>query len=297
MSKTATSRMTKKQMKEELLQRGYDPNLLQHYKRNQLLELLKEPNNQSEETQDVDNDLAQMVEAFETKTPEEEADSCVDISDQNDQEKIPTPDDPGWTQYIIGQFQEDEMENKNPRVEALRRVAEKFIGEIIEEGCDLISSPNSDNDFRACAKAWVRFNDNGVIKQYEALADACKENCSGQYSLYLCAMADTRAKGRCFRNALRLKKVVAAEEIDPSAVPISSEYEDNNPADGNQLVAIRVVAERHQIDLSKLFHYLEIKKSLSDFTKKEAKELLQTMHGMSTKDEIPCEIKVEKENG
>lgn len=296
MSKTTASRMTKKQMQEELLQRGYDQNLLQHYKRNQLLELLKEPNKQPEETQDVDNDLTQMVKAFEATTQESDINDCVDSPNDPDQEEIPTPDDPGWTQYVIGQFEDDEMENKNPRVDGLRRLVEKLIGEIVEEGCDLIACPNSDNDFRACVKAWVRLNDNGTIKQYEALADACRENCSGQYSLYLCAMADTRAKGRCFRNALRLKKVVAAEEIDPSAVPVSSEYEDNSPIDGNQLVAAKVVAERNQIDLPKLFVYLEIKKQISTLTRKEGKELLQTMHKMSTKNEIPDEIKVEEKN-
>jgi hypothetical protein len=296
MSKTAASRMTKKQMKEELLKRGYDPNLLQHYKRDQLLNLLKEPDNQPNQTQDVDSDLAQMVEAFETTEQKPETDNCVDLSSDTDQEEIPTLNDPGWTQYVIGQFEEDEMDNKNPRVEGLRRLAEKLIGEIIEEGCDLITSPNSDNDFRACAKAWVRFNDHGTIKQYEALADAYRGNCGPEYAVYLCAMADTRAKGRCYRNALRLKKVVAAEEIDPSAVPISDEYENNSPIDGNQLVAIKVVAERHQIDLAKLFTYMEIKKQLSNLTKKEAKSILQTMHNMSTKDEIPNEIKVEGKN-
>jgi len=282
MSKTTISRMTKKNMKEELLRRGYDPDVLQHCKRDKMLELLKEADNPSE-------DLSQIIDSI------EEIKSESDINSTNQEETL-TPDDPGWTQYIIGQFAEDEMENKNPRVEALRRVAEKFIGEIIEEGCDLVSAPNSDNDFRACAKAWIKFNDNGIIKQYEALADACRANCTGEYGIYLCAMADTRAKGRCFRNALKLKRVVAAEEIDPSAVPISKEYDDNTPMDGNQQVAIKVVAERHQIDLSKLFKYMEISKSLSALTKKEAKEVLQTMHNMSTKDEILNEIKVEEKN-
>lgn len=290
MHKTVLSRMTKKQMKEELLQRGYDPNVLQHHKRNDLLKLLREP----EATQEVDNDLKQMVDAFENNTIE----SCSDdLATNDDQQETPTPDDPKWTQYVIGLFESDEMDGKNPRVEGLRRVAEKIIGEIIEEGCDLISYPHTDNDFRACVKAWIIFNDNGTIRKYEALADAYEKNCTGEYSRYLCAMADTRAKGRCFRNALRLKRVVAAEEIDPSAVPISVEYEDNSSMDGNQKVAIKVVAERHQIDLSKLFSYMEIKKQLSEFTKKEAKEILQTMHNMSTKNEIPDEIKVEEKNG
>jgi len=133
------------------------------------------------------------------------------LSDYETVDEVPDRCDKEWTQYVLGKFLDDELDGENPRVDGLRRVAQDVIGTIVEEGCDLVACPTVENGMRACVKAWVVF-ENG--QRFEALADASPVNITGEeYVIYLTAMADTRAKGRCLRNALGLKRVVAAEEV------------------------------------------------------------------------------------
>ena len=65
-------------------------------------------------------------------------------------------------------------------------------------------------------------------------------------------MAETRAEGRALRRGLKLKKVVAAEEI----VENTEDHPDNNTVSKitpNQINFIDVVAQRLNIDVIKLF--------------------------------------------
>ncbi len=227
----APSRMSKGQLKEALLLKGFKMGEVSGLKRKKMIELLG-------------NDLNSVLE---TAVVQEDNDTIAEQdNDQNTKEENVEmdPQNPEWTQYVLGMFMDDELDGKNPRVEGLRRVAEEVIGEIIEEGCDLVAPPTQDNEMRACVKAWIVFAiDEGTTKRYEALADAYSGNCLNEYGSYITAMADTRAKGRCLRNALKLKRVVAAEEIDPSLVAFN-EGNKSDPADPSQLTAIRIVSNR-----------------------------------------------------
>lgn len=136
--------------------------------------------------------------------------------------------DPEWTQFVLGEFEHDEVDGENPRVEGLRRVAEKLIGPIIVEECELIQAPDLNNNMTACVKATFVFASihHGREITVSALADANAENVLGNaesnFALYLTAMADTRAKGRVLRNALRLRRVIAAEEVS-DGIPLMSD--------------------------------------------------------------------------
>jgi hypothetical protein len=188
-------------------------------------------------------------------------------SDNNPEEiDPPTPNDPGWTQYVLGKFLDDEMDGQNPRVEGLRRVAGKLVGEIIEEGCNLDAVPTEENRFRACAKAWCVFlTPEGREKRFEALADAHSENCLEDYATYLVAMADTRAKGRVFRNALCLKKTVSAEEVNKT-VATASDIQKGGPIHTSQISMIRLISERHGFDIAEVLNKLGIDYKLNEKT-------------------------------
>ncbi|KKN98924.1 hypothetical protein LCGC14_0141690 [marine sediment metagenome] len=175
----------------------------------------------------------------------------------------PTPSDPRWTQYVLGKFDDDEMDKGNPRVEGLRRIAGELVGVIMEEGCDLIAAPSEENNFRACAKAWVVFlTENGYEKRFEALADANAANCFEDYATYLVAMADTRAKGRVYRNALGLKRVVAAEEVSKT-VAATADVQPGGAIHGAQITMIRMIAERQGFSIDKVVGDLNIVCELS----------------------------------
>lgn len=169
----------------------------------------------------------------------------------------PTPNDKEWTQYVLGQFAEDEVDGKNPRVEGLRRVAGLLIGTIVEEGCDLVAPPTEENNFRACVKAWFIFDTPTGLRRSEALADAHRENCLEDYATYLVAMADTRAKGRVLRNILGLRRVVAAEEVSKTMAPVADTQKGGHIHAG-KIALIRMIADRNHFDLSEIFTRLEI---------------------------------------
>lgn len=170
----------------------------------------------------------------------------------------PVPSDPGWTQYCMGLFMDDELEGSNPRMEGLRRIAELLIGEVIEERCELISAPTMENGERACAKCTLVFG-NGRI--FESLADASPNNCQKEFAMYPTAMSDTRAKGRAYRAALRLKRVVSAEEV---GVNTEEEKDVNRNAAVGQITAVRMLADRMHISIIKLLEDLEIPCPLKD---------------------------------
>jgi hypothetical protein len=187
---------------------------------------------------------------------------------ENDVEPIdpPTPSDKEWTQYVLGKFMDDEVDGQNPRVEGLRRVAGELIGEVIEEGCDLVAPPCEENRFRACVKAWAVFlTEEGREKRFEALADAHSDNCFESYATYLVAMADTRAKGRVFRNALMLRRVVAAEEVNKT-MATAEDVQQGGSIHTGQLTMIRIMAERNKFSISDILDKLSIAYEVSDKT-------------------------------
>jgi hypothetical protein len=153
--------------------------------------------------------------ALDEAVPDEENDIAVETSDSNGRDLKPS--NPGWAQHVMGQFQPDELQEGNPKVDGLRRVAEALLGTIIREDCELISSPSMENNMMACAKATFVFQDeNGSVFSFSSLADACGANLTPEFKMYITAMADTRAKARALRNALRLRSSVAAEELGGS---------------------------------------------------------------------------------
>jgi len=204
----------------------------------------------------------------------------------------PVPSDPGWTQYVMSLFIDDELEGQNPRLEGLRRVAEKLLGEVVEERCELISSPTMENGERACAKATIIFEGGRI---FEALADACPGNCAKDFTIYPTAMADTRAKGRCYRAALRLKRIVSAEEICGS---INEDVDTNKNIQTGQITTIRLLSDRSNISIKKLLDDLEIFCTVKDgvidlksLKYNEALIVLNRLNSMRQEDHVPEKLK------
>lgn len=210
--------------------------------------------------------------------------SSIYYMKQNGEEDI-KPCDSEWTKFVLSHFSEDEKEGENPRVEGLRRVSELLIGEIIEEGCDLISPPTFDNGMRACVKAWVVFlvrNKNGKIytehtKKVEALADCCPDNSFDDDSLKISfskfptALAETRAKGRVFRSALKLKRIVCAEETNKIS-KIQNEGTDEESIQVGAMTNIRLLTDRYNVSIPKLLKYLELQEGDSPSDLKQLKQ-------------------------
>lgn len=264
------TKMGKPELKAALLALGYTEEQLadeqgKGLKRPELLEKLH-AHKQGEEGLEVlanaheDDDVGVAVVQDEKEDREDSEEVLPEELD------TPTPSDPGWTQYVLGKFLDDEVDGKNPRVEGLRRVAGELVGELMEEGCDLISVPTEENRFRACAKAWgVFLTPDGRTKRFEALADAHSDNCFEDYATYLVAMADTRAKGRMYRNALCLKRVVSAEEVSKT-MGSSVDVQKGGAIHTSQISMIRMISDRNDFNIGDVLNDLGIKYELNEST-------------------------------
>lgn len=205
------------------------------------------------------------------KKLEKAAREIVNDSLYQEQQDPPLPSSPLWTQYVLSQFQDDELDGESPRVEGLRRVASDLLSGIVEEGCNLIMCPSPDNGFVACAKAWVIF---GNGQKFEALADASQNNCTADFGIYPTAMADTRAKGRCYRAALMLKRVVCAEEKCSGGNIITNKEEDVRTG---QISAVRILSERLKINPLELINKLFEGKNCIDIKSLDFNEAQQVI--------------------
>ena len=144
MSKSAPSRMKKDDLVAELLEYGYTHDDLMKTKRRRLAQLVAE-NRQGRVAAEVMATATASEEPDDTgSTAKSKSNTALEPAadrDAGDGPEPPEMTEPGWAQYVLGQFADDELEEQNPRVEGLRRVAELLLGEIVEEECDLVQAP------------------------------------------------------------------------------------------------------------------------------------------------------------
>ena len=158
-----------------------------------------------------------------------------ELLDQQLEEKlVPTIHDIEWTDYVLEQLTDDEKIMGNPTTDGLRRIFEKVMDcEIIEATTKVDQTPSRDNEMRATVTFSLKFQlnkeDESTVGIYKTklvtgAADVYWGNCDKIFRNHPVAVAETRAEGRALRRALRLRKVVAAEEI-------ASEIEDHPDMD------------------------------------------------------------------
>jgi len=125
-----------------------------------------------------------------------------------------TPDiySPEWSDYVLGLMTNDEKIDGNPTVDGMRRVAQKLLGRIVHSASDIIQCPCPENKERATVKVSITFSDLGNTSTFSGCADSYWGNTDKEYRNHPVAVAETRAEGRALKRALRLRKVISAEE-------------------------------------------------------------------------------------
>lgn len=169
------------------------------------------------------------------------------------EDKIPSMIDSDWSDYVLKQFEEDEMIDGNPTVDGLRRVAKKLLGDIIESTCNVISSPTPANDFSSTVEhiviiEWTRDTQTPGYRRFKEVADVNLLNCDPEFRRFASSTASTRAEARALRKALMLKRVVAAEEI----TEIAPETEDGKKSDKitkAQMNFLVLICKRNNINI------------------------------------------------
>jgi hypothetical protein len=139
-------------------------------------------------------------------------------------------------------------------------------------------------------------NDNNLpsellIRSTTGAADVYRGNCDKIYRNHPVAVAETRAEGRALRRALKLRKVVAAEEL-------TQETEDHpdansvNKITNNQINFIDVIAQRLNINISKLLKQQSIDvKNIYGLAHQDAVDIIRLLSKyQQTVGEIPEDI-------
>lgn len=165
-----------------------------------------------------------------------------------------------WTDYVLSILTDDEKINGNPTTDGLRRIFEIVLNcRVLASISNVAQTPDPSNEKRATVVHAITYvlNDGDPTRPdlntitVNGAADVYWGNCDKIYRNHPVAVAETRAEGRALRRALRLRKVVAAEEI---AAELDDHPDQNSVSkiSNNQINFIDVMSKRLNINVSKL---------------------------------------------
>lgn len=164
-----------------------------------------------------------------------------------------------WSDYVMSRFHDDELENNCPTCDGLRRVVEELLGPIVSSGINHSVAPDSSNRGTATVAVGIvlRVNKDETHPMNEQediyaedIANCGAYNTDHPFSIHQSATAATRAEGRALRKLLRLKKVVAAEELaEETNVDFEEVFNPSRPITDEQINVIDLLCKRLNVDV------------------------------------------------
>lgn len=198
--------------------------------------------------------------------------------------ETPSMDSPEWADYVMSKFEPEEMEQGNPTCDGLRRITESLVGPIISRRVNVIQAPNKENLGTATVTCEVSVLNNiedhilyNVKVVEEDAADVNKFNTPEPFHLHATATATTRAEARALRKILRLKKVIAAEEL---AGETEEDYLDawkpNDPVQEEQINLLDIVCQRCDVNVMEYINSGErIYNTIYELDRNKAQSMIQ----------------------
>jgi len=239
-----------------------------------------------------------LFEDVELATPSNTDTSVKDVIEDGS----PLPTDPKWNDYVLSLFEENELFDKMPLTNGLRRVAELLMGRIVFSGPSQVFPPQSGNEIGRSTVIWkIQFEDGSTFCD---VADSWEGNTDDMFCVYSTATAATRAEGRALRKALRLR-VVAAEEVtkkDTAKIAqdiskkkgldvSSSEYDSSGTMTGPQANFIDGKSKQLNVDAQKILKEVANVVNVSKTTKKQASDVIEKLNEyQQKKDTIPTDF-------
>lgn len=164
-----------------------------------------------------------------------------------------------WTDYVLNLLSDDEKIKGNPTTDGLRRIFEVALDcTIIDASSTVSQTPSPENEKRATVIHSLTYvlNDDSTpesikYKSVSGAADVYWGNCDKIYRNHPVAVAETRAEGRALRRALRLRKVVAAEELVEN-VEDNPDHNTVSKISNQQINFIDIMSQRLNINVLKL---------------------------------------------
>lgn len=211
-----------------------------------------------------------------------------------------------WTGYVLGLLNDDEKIAGNPTTDGLRRIFEIALDCVVTSAdTTIVQAPSPENEKRATVSHSISYVIKNLPESQEDIkyrsvsgaADVYWGNCDKIYRNHPVAVAETRAEGRALRRGLRLRKVVAAEEI-------ATNVEDDVTADSvgkitpNQISFIDVIAKRINVNILSLMEHLSMStNSVQDLTHDNAVAIIRELSKLQQSvEDIPDNIRNYQEN-
>jgi hypothetical protein len=221
-----------------------------------------------------------------------------EVGSANEVLNTPSINDLEWTDYVLGLLSDDEKISGNPTTDGLRRIFETALNcTVLDATSEVVQSPSRDNENRATVTHTLHYylNDESVIKELKnrsvsGAADVYWGNCDKVYRNHPVAVAETRAEGRALRRALKLRKVVAAEELAKD-IEDHPDHDTINKITNNQINFMDVLAKRLNINPIKLMENLAIDNSnIYNISYDNAVKTVTTLSGYQQTNDIPQNI-------
>lgn len=211
-----------------------------------------------------------------------------------------------WNDYVLGLLTDDEKISGNPTTDGLRRIFEIALDCVITStDTTVVQSPDLSNEKRATVVHSISYALKNIDKKdadtkfrsVSGAADVYWGNCDKIYRNHPVAVAETRAEGRALRRGLRLRKVVAAEEL-------ATNVEDDITADSvgkitsNQISFIDVIAKRLNVNVVKLIDSMSLSiDNIKNLTHDNAVSIIRELSKLQQSvDSIPDSIKTYDQN-
>jgi hypothetical protein len=222
------------------------------------------------------------------------------VENENIEKKTVTPNDLEWTDHVLGLLSDDEKIMGNPTTDGLRRIFELALNcTVVGADSNVVQSPDLNNERRATVTHTLTFvlNDESVSEAFKyrsvsGAADVYWGNCDKIYRNHPVAVAETRAEGRALRRALKLRKVVAAEELAKDLDTEHLEEQNLGKINSTQINFFDVFGKRLDINLHKLLERLAIDaKNIYNIAYDDAVKTITTLSSYQQNNDIPEDIK------
>lgn len=191
----------------------------------------------------------------------------------------PTQRDVGWTDYVLSFLTDDELIKGNPTTDGLRRVFEQVLNcKVVNSSTHIEQSPTPENSQRATVVVTLVYNDaNGTRISIDGASDAFWGNTDKVFRNHPVAVAETKAEGRALRRALKLRKVITADEVAEDVVDIDGSSADK--IDPSQIEFINTLSLRTDINTVALLDSLEM--STNNIKKMSHKDAVAVVRKLS----------------
>jgi len=223
----------------------------------------------------------------------EETNSAVETK------KVPNTTDLEWTDYVLSLLSDDEKINGNPTTDGLRRIFEIALNcKVVASTSNVVQSPDPNNEKRATVVHTLCYYLNDLTPETSHLnmitvdgaADVYWGNCDKVYRNHPVAVAETRAEGRALRRGLKLRKVVAAEELAKD-IEDHPDHDSVTKITNNQLNFIDVLSKRMNISVLKLLDKLAIARDhVYNITHTDAVDIIRTLTEYQQKNDVSDDI-------